>query len=257
MMASERREKSTTFNNRISAKQLHNVVHSKVRIQNEKAKLQDSIRLERDQFEKRMNQDAKAFLRKVKVPIAGSLNTRKTTTNDIKLPEIIESGSKSTPSSPSLGRPKPSSYDNSTRAQSPSVLLLPSGPRRGSVNNIADSLAVPLSPLVNRRGSFPEISSPFQSPLSSPLLERRRMTVGVIPSAKQGPTTKYLAIRQLQRIDSIISSTSPPPSPVHSTLEDQFKALESCRYLRRGSSWEDDDADQVDKSSSTKPDGPC
>lgn len=236
MMASpERLTGLTTFDNKISTKQLHNVVHTKVRIQNEKAKQQDSIRRARDQFEKQMNQEAKVLLKKVKVPMAGTFSAKKTTTNDLKLPDINTSGNNSTPSSPLLKRDKPSS---ARAPQSLSVLLPPSGPRRGSVNNI-DSLHVPSSPLVNRRGSFhgttdfrPSLS---QSPLSSPLLDRRRMTLGVVPSlnvAKPGPTTKHLAVRQLRR-GSIISSTSPPPSPPEpSALEDQFKALESCRYLR-------------------------
>ena len=206
-------------------------------------KISASIQSEHNQFERKMDFEAKKLRKKLTLMIPGTKpttnsdarfcpkkadNSEEDGSNILKLP-AIKKELHSAPCSPNLGHRKSIfSWDNVN-------LSPPSGP----------------NPLVLRRGSFNDIradSPAFTQQASrsfshrdrpSGLLQSSPLSPGLEPdnSGKTSPSLlpRNLKLRELARRESFKASLGqiemePPQSP---TLEDQFKSLGSCRYLRR------------------------
>lgn len=268
----------------ISERQKSNLVQKNIKVRKEKVHNEEIIDLERAQFERKLNQEAKSLIRTLKLPKLAmnesrslpsspilcrshphsnhhdSLNTprspapRRGSIKDILEPTtIIKPGNKtietiiSPPSLPSSPLQTRKNLDNDQQ-----TLIIPRSatPRRGSMNDISrlrkgmDTLMSPPSP---RRGSLGNVSTILS-------LQQRRNTITPLSPLWDKPlssATKHLKKRELVRRASSNSIESPPDSPKATTLEEQFKQLESCRYLRRRES-QDDEEDDISSVFATK-----
>jgi len=195
-----------------------------------------SIQNEHNQFAKSMDFEAKKLRKKLALMIPwttpnGMNDTKSTARADnsddkLKLP-AINSEAKSAPCSPNPARRKDTfSWDNL-------------------------SVSPPSSEAwVLRRSSFNDIDSPRSSPVITRKMSRslsyrgeRRPTLvpPVSPGAEEGNANvspllpRNLKLREQARRCSILRAfTTESDSPQSPTLEDQFKSLGECRYLRRG-----------------------
>lgn len=304
IMSATRREKGyadTTLH--ISDRQKSNLVQKNIKVRKEKVFKEEIIDLERAQFERKLNQEAKSLMRTLRLPKlavresgsapfspllsrknhlsnhdsglaipARSATPRRGSINDLaetlasnKTGSIIETivSPPSQPSSPFQSRtnldndqqalfpqgnssPRRGSMNDISRINKAMDLLMspttPS-PRRGSLNDItkinkAMDLLLSPSPPSSRRGSLGDIPALPPAP-NSPLLQQRRNTIPVSPLCDKplSPVTKNLVHRELVRRSSSVEE-SPPDLPKPTTLEEQFKQLESCRYIRKRGSQE-------------------
>lgn len=211
-------------------------------------KVSASIQNEHNQFERNMDFQAKQLRKKLTLLIPGSKpnamnDTRLCATKEdnsaeenglhnLKLP-VIKTQASSAPSSPTLDRRNSNfSWNNiiSMSPPSPSPLTL----RRGSYNDISDSPRS--SPSLSRTR---EMSRSF-----SYHRDRRATLMSLSPpspgledgNVKSSPSLlpRNLKLREQARQESILKASEVESPPLSPTLEDQFKSLGTCRYLRRG-----------------------
>ena len=229
MEANERSNSSLTVKQRNCAQR-----NSLLRQRNQR--ISASIQNEHNLFAKSMEFEAKKLRQKLIVLIpcktrtnatnnVRSLTKEEETSEDkLKLP-VIRNEVKSAPCSPSQERRRSTfSSDNLNVSATGKDVL-----RRGSFNDIAFE-SQRISPVPRRKTSRSfsyrgELCPPFQ----------------VSPSSEDGNPSKVLPLmprnlklREQARRDSLLklfpNESDKPQSP---TLEDQFKTLGSCRYLRR------------------------
>lgn len=198
-----------------------------------------SIQNEHTRFAKNMDFEAKKLRKKLTLMMPwtkpNGMNdvrspTREEPSEDtLKLP-IIRSQPKSAPCSPNLGR-------NKTNFSCDNLSISPPGPEAWAL----------------RRGSFNDIDSPRNSPVISRKMSRsfsyrgeRRPTLvpPLSPGSEDGNVKvspllpRNLKLREQARRESSASAlkaftTDSNAGALSPTLEDQFKSLGTCRYLRR------------------------
>lgn len=199
-------------------------------------RINDSMQNERHQFAKSMDFQAKKLREKLTLMMpstkpSGAKNDARSSAKEdsddkLKLP-VIKRDVKSAPSSPNLGgRNSVFSCDN--------LSVSPSG----------------REDLVRRRGSYNDIESPRGSPVISRQTRRsfsyhgeRRPTLvpPILTGIEEGNDKvsplipRNLKLREAARRGSVLKAVANERSAQQSqTLEDQFKSLGTCRYLRRG-----------------------
>lgn len=199
-----------------------------------------SIQNEHNLFAKSMEFEAKKLRQKLTVLIP--CRTKTNSTNNVRSPTkeeetsedklklpVIRNEVKSAPCSPSQERRRSTfSWDNLNVSSTGKDVL-----RRGSFNDIAfesqRSSPIPRRKTSRSFSSRGELCPQFLTP------------VQVSPSSEDGNSSKVsplmprnLKLREQARRDSLLklfpNEGDKPQSP---TLEDQFKTLGSCRYLRR------------------------
>lgn len=229
MEANERSNSSLTVKQRNCAQR-----NSLLRQRNQR--ISASIQNEHNLFAKSMEFEAKKLRQKLTVLIP--CRTKTNSTNNVRSPTkeeetsedklklpVIRNEVKSAPCSPSQERRRSTfSSDNLNVSATGKDVL-----RRGSFNDIAFE-SQRISPVPRRKTSRSfsyrgELCPPFQV---SPSLEDGN------PSKVLPLMPRNLKLREQARRDSLLklfpNESDKPQSP---TLEDQFKTLGSCRYLRR------------------------
>lgn len=204
-------------------------------------KINASIQSEHNQFERKMDFEAKKLRKRLTLMIPNAVNNARTTAtkeencdangqHKLKLP-IIKNEPSSAPCSPTLGQRKSHFTWNNVNMlpPSPSPLML----RRGSYNDISDSPRS--SPVISRKmsRSFSHRDRrPALAPLSPPPPATEDANGRISPSL----LPRNLKLRELARRESLLKAgleQTEVESPQSPTLEDQFNSLGSCRYLRR------------------------
>lgn len=204
-------------------------------------KISASIQSEHNQFERSMDFEAKKLRKKLTLMIPNAVNDARTSAtkeenseenglHKLKLP-VIKNEPNSAPCSPTLGHRKSHFTWNNLSVSPPSPSPLP---RRGSYNDISDSPRS--SPILSRKmsRSFSHRDRrPTLVPLSPPSSGTEDLSGRTSPSLMP----RNLKLREQARRESVLKASlgqneieSPAQSP---TLEDQFKSLGTCRYLRR------------------------
>ncbi|XP_022778098.1 uncharacterized protein LOC111319612 [Stylophora pistillata] len=209
-------------------------------------KINASIQSEHNRFERKMDLEAKKLRKKLTLMIqiakpgtnlnndAGSCSPSKTensvdVSGKLKLP-VIKSETKSAPCSPTLSHRKATFlWEKATLSPHCGSNPLPI-PRRRSYNEIFSSSQG--SPVLTRQSSSSLLhrgrpSELIQlSPRSSGLEENNgELSPSLLP--------RNLKLREQARRDSLLNATSGMQSTQSPSLEEQFKSLGSCRYLRR------------------------
>lgn len=258
-------------NDHISAKQKNTLMHKNIKIYREQVIKEEIIDLERARTERKLNQEAKSLIKTLKFPAMvddGSQSRSKPPS--LKLSSNVPQLSFITPQSPSPRRgslriiselttnSKPNKDGEIPAISSPSSL--PPSPLLARKNLGKDFQLSTGSPRLTRRGSMNDIQLPMASPLPMPrrgsmgelpssILQRRRSNFPPLSPLCDKPLsefTKCLSKRVQFRRTKNGSGESPPDSPRMSSLEEQFKSLESCRYLRHRGSQEDQQSDLND-----------
>lgn len=226
-------------NSKLSIKQ-RNCVQRNTLLKHTGKQINASIQSEHNRFERSMNFEAKKLRKKLTLMIPNAANDARTAAtkeenseednpNKLKLP-VIRNEPNSAPCSPTLGTRKSHFTWSNLSVSSPIAIPLP---RRGSYNDISDSprSSPALSRKMSRSFSYRD-RRPTLVPLSppSPGLEDGSDRISTPPLLP-----RHLKLRELARRESVKASleqneTESPQSP---TLEDQFKSLGTCRYLRR------------------------
>ena len=203
-------------------------------------KISASIQSEHKQFERNMNFEAKKLRKKLTLMIPSARNEARTSAtkeenseenglHKLKLP-VIKNEANSAPCSPTLGHRKSHFTWNNLSVSPP----CPSPPlRRGSYNDISDSArSSPVAILRKMSQSFSyRDRRPTLIPLSPP-------SPGIDDSSgKISPSLlpRNLKLREQARRESVLKANleqNEIESPQSPTLEDQFKSLGTCRYLR-------------------------
>ncbi|KAL9954865.1 hypothetical protein ACROYT_G042450 [Oculina patagonica] len=203
-------------------------------------KISASIQSEHNQFERSMNFEAKKLRKKLMLMIPNPANdTRTSSTKEenseengqhkLKLP-AIKNEPNSAPCSPTLGHRKSHFTWNNLSVSPSSPIPMP---RRGSYNDISDSPRN--SPILSRKmsRSFSHRDRrPTLVPLSPPSPGTEDGSGRISPALMP----RNLKLRDQARRESVLKASlaqNEIESPQSPTLEDQFKSLGTCRYLRR------------------------
>lgn len=207
-------------------------------------KISASIQSEHNRFERKMDLEAKKLRKKLTMMIqiakpvtnkdAGSCSPSKTedsvdASSKLRLP-AIKTEIKSAPCSPILGHRKTTfPWENVSLSPHSGSNPLPI-PRRCSYNEIFPSPQG--SPILTRQSSSSFLNRDRPSELiqlspRSPGLEENngKLSPSLLP--------RNLKLREQARRDSLLKATPGMQSTQGPSLEDQFRSLGSCRYLRR------------------------
>ncbi|EDO48610.1 predicted protein [Nematostella vectensis] len=228
----------------LSTTQASNLVKGNLKVHKEKLKKNACIDQERAKFERKLNHEKR--LLKEKLLQAQRAGTPRPPDREqrLKLPPILVEGSPagSPCASPRLGRKSPSIADLATNS--------PSARRR------AQSLR-PESPKMARRGSMNEADLRADSPVSSaflnsPMSNRRGTVPAVLPSQfSSSLMPRNLAMRDQARRESKAFVNEDEDGM--KSLNEQFKDLESCRYLRKADGVDTNNEDRANEKGNKTP----